>query len=314
MIIFLVTADHRYTHQRLLTETGGPDVAILFYHELFANAQVPAGTYVFTDFDRFSFWQLEVATETFRVIKSSGSLTLNDPGRVRQRYALLRQLQREGINRFGVYRVEAGEMPERYPVFLRSEDSHQGPVSELLADSDALKAAIDDVLTKGEVPERHLIAVEYAAEPTPEGVFRKMAAYRIGDRIVPTPAVHQRSWIAKEGERGAASEALYRQENEEMRSNPFRDVLMRAFSIANIEYGRADFSMVAGNVQIYEINTNPALPQGNIQHPSEARRDSREYSWKEYISALRAIDTTGGSAITLEGPKLQRWRTVFGGP
>jgi hypothetical protein len=149
------------------------------------------------------------------------------------------------------------------------------------------------VLTRGEVPERHLIAVEYAAEPIAEGIFRKLAAYRIGDRIVPTPAVHQRSWIAKEGERGVVSETLYEHENNELHTNPYCDVLMRAFTIANIEYGRADFSIVNGRVQIYEINTNSALPDGGVQHPSPARRDSLEYSWKEYVSALRAIDGTG---------------------
>ncbi len=146
MIIFLVAADHRYTHQRLLTETGGPAVSVACYHEIFAKPQAPAATYIFTDFDRLNFWQLEVAAEAFRVIKSAGSLALNDPARVRQRYALLRRLQREGINRFGVYRIEAGEMPEHYPVFLRSEDSHRGPVSGLIADSQSLKDAIAEII------------------------------------------------------------------------------------------------------------------------------------------------------------------------
>ena len=314
MIIFLVAAGHRYTHLRLLSETGGPAVSVACYHEILAKPQVPTGTYIFTDFDRLNFWQLEVAAEAFRAIKSSGSLALNDPVRVRQRYALLRQLQREGINRFGVYRIAAGEMPERYPVFLRSKSSHRGPVSGLIADSHALKAAIDDVLAKGAVPEHHLIAVEYAAEPIAEGLFRKLAAFRVGDRIIPTPSVHERSWIAKDGERGVAGEALYQEEKELLRANPYRELLTRAFTLANIEYGRVDFGIVAGNVQIYEINTNPALPQAGSEHPSAARRESRDCSWKEYVSALQAIDRTGGSAIALDGPNLQRWRTVFGSP
>jgi hypothetical protein len=314
MIIFLVAAGHRYTHQRLLAETGGPAVSLVYYHEFFDSRQVPPATYIFTDFDRLNYWQLEVAAEAFRVIKSSGSFALNDPARVRQRYALLRQLQREGINRFGVYRIEAGEMPERYPVFLRNECSHGRPISPLIADSYSLKAAIDEVLTKGEVPERHLIAVEYAAEPISEGLFRKLAAFRIGDRIVPTASVHEKSWIVKYGERGVAGEDLYQEENELIRTNPYEKELTRAFATANIEYGRADFAIVDGSVQIYEINTNPSLPREDFSHPSISRRDSKVYSWTQYVSALRAIDRTGESAISLDGPKLRRWRTFFGSP
>jgi hypothetical protein len=314
MIIFLVATDHRYTHQRLLNEMGGPAVSLVCYPEFFNRTQTPPGTYIFTDFDRLNFWQLEVAAEAFRVIKSSGSFALNDPARVRQRFALLRQLQREGINQFGVYRIEAGEMPERYPVFLRNESSHRGSISRLITDSQSLKAAIDEVLTKGLVPERHLIAVEYAADPITEGLFRKMAAFRIGDRIVPTVSVHERSWNVKYGERGVAGENIYQDENKQIRTNPYEKELMRAFTTANIEYGRADFALVHRSVQIYEININPALPREDSLHPSISRRDSKAYSWNQYISALKAIDRPGGSAISLDGPKLLQWRTDFGSP
>jgi hypothetical protein len=309
MITFLVGADHRITHQRLVTEKDGPAVSVLYYHQLFSKREVPRGTYVFTDFDRLNFWDLEVAGEAFAVIRSAGCLALNDPARARQRYALLRRLRREGINAFGVYRIEAGEMPERYPVFLRNEAAHGGPLSQLLHNAGALQSAIDEALAGG-VPERHLLAVEYAAEPLANGIFRKMSAYRVADRIVPTTSVHDRSWIAKQGERGIAGEALYREESELLRSNPYAEVLMRAFKLGNIEYGRADFGIVGGKVQIYEINTNPMLPAPDIPHPFQIRRENRKHSWAEYVSALRTIDTDGGHAIPLHTPKVshRRWQ------
>jgi hypothetical protein len=231
----------------------------------------------------------------------------NDPARTRQRYSLLRRLNREGINKFDVYRIEIGEMPERYPVFLRTESSHAGPVSGLLNDKASLQSAIVDALASG-IPERHLIAVEYAAEPLADGIFRKMAAFRVGNRIVPTTSVHGRSWIAKQGERGAAGEALYQQENQMLRSNPHASALMRAFTLANIEYGRADFGLVGGDVQIYEINTNPALPAGKGSHPSKMRRDSQNYCWDQYMAALWEIDTSGGNPISLRAPKVDQRR------
>ena len=137
MITFLVAAGHRKTHRRLLTEPGGLRVAVRCYHEILAKRSTTQGTYIFTDFDRLDFWGLELAGEVFRVLTAAGARTLNDPARARQRYALLRGLHNAGINRFGVYRVEADEMPERYPVFLRNESAHEGPLSDLLPDAES---------------------------------------------------------------------------------------------------------------------------------------------------------------------------------
>lgn len=312
MITFLVAAGHRKTHRSLLEESGGPQAAVRCYHELFARRRTRLGTYVFTDFDRLDFWELELAADAFRLITSAGARALNDPARVRQRFALLRRLFCEGINRFGVYRIEAGELPKQYPVFLRHESGHGGPLTDLLPNVDALRLAADELLAGG-VPERHLVAIEYAAEPTRTGIFRKLAAFRIGDQIVPTISVHDRSWRSKIGERGLAGEELYAEENALLRANPFRDVLMRAFEIARIEYGRADFGLVDGAVQIYEINTNPALPIMR-NFPSATRKDSAEFTWRSYIDALSEIDTASEGTIFLDSVKLirrrrrQRWR------
>ena len=42
-----------------------------------------------------------------------------------------------------------------------------------------------------------------------DDVFRKLAMFRIGDRMVATPSVHERHWTAKYGEEGVAGQAAY---------------------------------------------------------------------------------------------------------
>jgi hypothetical protein len=40
-------------------------------------------------------------------------------------------------------------------------------------------------------------------------------------------------------------------------ANPHKDQLMPYFEIAGIEYGRADFGVMDGEIQMWEINDNP---------------------------------------------------------
>ena len=44
-----------------------------------------------------------------------------------------------------------------------------------------------------------------------------------------------------------------------VKENWSADVLRRVFEIAGIEYGRADWGIVGGKLQVYEINTNPQI-------------------------------------------------------
>ena len=62
------------------------------------------------------------------------------------------------------------------------------------------------------------------------------------------------------------------------------------FEVAGIEYGRADFGIVKGRPQIYEINTNPEIKFGS-NHPFPQRVESGRLSKANYFEALKAIDT-----------------------
>ena len=189
MIAFVVSRGHKYTHESLAEHVATPSVLVLSYDQLWRRRRISPATYVFTDFDRLNFWQLQLAALTYNRIALAGWQPLNNPAQVRQRYALLRRLYEAGINQFGVFRVETGEMPGRYPVFLRSECGHQGSLTGLIADREELLREIETAIAAGN-PERHLLITEYAAEPIRPGIYRRYGMFRIGDRIFPSICLH----------------------------------------------------------------------------------------------------------------------------
>ena len=307
MVHFVVTAPHRATHEPL-ERSRLLSFRTISYDRLLAAHRLPRATYVFADVDRLGFWDVELAARVFRQLTQAGARALNDPARVLQRVALLRTLHASGINSFGVARVEDGEQPRRFPGFLRTQSAHRGPLSGLLHDRAAADAAVAAALAAG-VPLRELVLVEYCAEPVRDGLFRKLSVYRVGDLMVPSISVHESKWSAKGGELGSADEALYDDELAIVTENRFGEAIRPAFDAGSIDYGRADFSLVAGRPEIYEINTNPKI--GTVSdHPFPARIEASRLCMRKLEEAFAAIDTpTGGPPIALDDPELkaQRW-------
>ncbi|HEU5125372.1 MAG TPA: hypothetical protein VFW05_15075 [Verrucomicrobiae bacterium] len=306
MIRFLFTRGHSYTLKKVKRSRMAPRITMTHYDRILRARWLGRGTYVFTDVDRLSFWDLELAAQTFLQLKSSGVKVLNNPALVKTRYPLLRSLNEAGLNDFNVYRAAEDFSRARFPVFVRKLQGHREPLSDLLQTEEETRRVIDAAVAAG-TPMENLIVVEFAAEPIRDGLYRKLSAFRIGDRIVPHISVHDHSWLVKYGQHGIGTEDLYREELELLKANPFAEQLRRVFDIAQIEYGRADFGMYRGRIQIYEINTNPHVaPPG--PHPSAIRRESMRAAWDLYLDALRAIDSPGGFPVPIPNGKLQKLR------
>lgn len=314
MIFFVSTAAHSYTTQRLRHFPGVPRFESYSYDRLFRARRVPTGTWIFTDFDRLGPWELELAARAYRSLKKAGLIVLNDPATACQRFTLLRRLSQRGYNRFGVWSVEADEWPDRYPVFLRAQSAHRGSFCGLLADRAALEAAIAERIARG-VPRRELMIVEYCAEPLREGLFRKLATYRVGSTMVPSLCVHQSTWIAKDGELGIAGQEQYDDEYRIVEQELFCAELRPAFEIGEIEFGRADFGIVGDRPQVYEINTNPTI--GIVkEHPFPVRLAADQLFRAKFAAALGRIDTPAPakqvpikSSVLKEQRKHDRWMT-----
>ncbi len=305
-MICIVTTWSHDTHRRLLDFPGLPPMRIWSYDRLFRSRSLPAATWIFTDMDRLSFWELELAAHAYGELQSHGLRVLNDPARVASRFSLLKRLNSSGLNRFNVWRPDEAASISQWPVFLRTESAHRGPLTDLIGTVQELRAELAKALDAG-YPERDLMIVEYHAEPLREGLFRKQAIFRVGDRMVTTLAVHDTGWMAKRGKLGVAGESLYREELEYMSSNPHAEKLKLAFELGRIEYGRADYAIVGGEPQVYEINTNPNIGRV-LSHPDPSRVKSSAIWERNFVEALAAIDTSPGAPVRLADKVLARQR------
>ncbi len=291
MIVFVSTAEHHYTHKAVVDLDGPVRVVQTSYRDLLSAKAVRRATYVFTDLDRLSLWELRLAGLAFRKMREQGLRVLNNPARVLSRWGLLRALSLAGINDFNAYRVEERVRPKRWPVFLRAEGAHLGPISDLLHDWNQVEAETERVVAKG-APITSLLIVEYAAEPILAGLYRKFGSFRIGSTSFAHVCVDEDRWVVKDGKRGITPPHLAEEEFRVVRDNPYGPNVARAFEIAGLEYGRADFGLVGRKVQIYEINSNPEVIFFN-DHPSPIRQEAYRIIKQNYLNALSAIDTSG---------------------
>jgi hypothetical protein len=231
---------------------------------------------------------------------------------VLERYPLLIALNKAGINEFTATRIECRDLPPRYPVFIRAEDGYGGPETDLLNNDEEYNAAIDDMAQRC-LPLRGRIAVGYAAERSSDGYFYKYGALNIGGRIVPQHINYGQSWIVKlnyQNARGVAgrddtygqSEVGVANELRYVKDNPHREILSHAFAVAGIDFGRADYGVVNGRVQIYEINTNPYLP---YRKRATNRSEKRPIVRDGILKALKTNDVPIGvrGRVTFEEPR-----------
>jgi hypothetical protein len=293
VIVFVSTPQHAYALEQLLDPSLGVAARSMGYVEVMTAPALPRATYVFTDMDRLPLRNLRDVALRWRQLRDRGMRMLNDPARMLSRYGLLRRLADAGINHFNAYRVDEGRLPERWPVFLRCEGDHRGPTSDLIhgpaALSDEIARAVD-----GGMPLSAMLIIEYAAEEAAPGLFRKYACYRVGDAAFASMCIDGDGWAVKYGrEEVPIPPELTDEEYHILRNNPWGPALAPAFEIAGVEFGRADFGLVGGRPQIYEVNTNPHVMFGR-PYPQPLRDRSFALLREHFRAALRSIDTTDG--------------------
>lgn len=310
MIIFLSTPRHRYTLARFKAEHGFPVPAkrSMPYHRLFRSLLVPRATYVFTDLDRLSPWELRVAADYYRILQDAGMRCLNDPARVLSRYELLAALHREGINPQAVYRAEDHPRPAGFPVFVRLED-HGKPVSPLLNSQEDLDAALGDLRGRG-IPLRGALVLEFCSQEYSPGLWNKWGAFRVGDRYSLDHIAVEKEWLVKYGDWYLLSDPVIADEHNAVFANRYVDHLERIFELAGIEYGRADFQVIDGRPVIYEINTNPYIPKF-VPDPKPVRLETQMLARTRVAEAFAAIDTPGRGHVRITPSALIKLRRGF---
>ena len=295
MIFYLTSEKHPYTMRDFLAGLGKPladIVRVCDYSEFLLIRRLPArATYVFSDVDRLSGSQSVRIFDRWKRLENAGATLLNHPLRVFRRYDLLRWAHENGINSFDSYMVVEHRKPKRFPVFIRRAFDHEGSISPLIHNQDELDRAIAAMRAASEWPGDKIVT-EYIDVSDSDGVFRKYAAFRIGDVLLPRQIMAARQWVVKKPEFDspelAAQEAAY------LEANPHGGQLMRIFEAAHVEYGRIDYCVIDGRVQVFEINTNPSIigvsSTAQINDPNSLRGPTYRKVIDRYIEAFAALD------------------------
>ncbi|MDZ7736241.1 MAG: hypothetical protein U5P41_09180 [Gammaproteobacteria bacterium] len=304
MIYYLTTRgfDHTlFNHLAFRGRDLRPHVRRLHYDTLFRARRTPAGAYIFSDLERLSVEQTEAAGRVAERLQASpGVRVLNHPKRSMRRYELLRMLAVRGINHFNVYRLSELREPERYPVFLRRHDDHSGTAGELLYDREALTKAIERLEASGIFRDQWIIC-EFCDTADARGVYRKYSAFNLGGRIVPRHLFFARDWMLKAPT--LMEPGLLEEERRYVAGNPHEVRLREIFRLARIDYGRIDYALFDGCIQVWEINTNPMITTARDGGGPERWPVHEQFS-RDFASALLSLDQPGGGpAVALSAPE-----------
>jgi len=194
---------------------------------------------------------------------------LNDPRKVLLRHDLLTKLAENGINRFRVRRATESKPGLRFPLFVREENAHTGPLTPLLRDSRSLSRALLALRMRGHRT-RDLLVIEHENLADQAGLIRKAAAFKVGDTIVAAHLLISRDWIIKWGESIWTEETL-RSHLEYATANPHRHWLEGVFSLGGIDYGRCDYGICGEIKEVWEINLNATIGFGPGPTPPPLR-------------------------------------------
>ncbi len=266
--------------------------AFLHYEDLPDRPSLPAGTYVFCSLDQLTPAGLGIARELEAQLRSSGSgvRVLNSVDRTLGRLELLETLHRRGLNQHGAARATADLRGLRFPVFLREEHQHKGPISPLLPDPMALEVELARSVVRG-YPLNETLVVEYCDTADDAGIYRKYSTFVIGSAIIPQFMSYGHEWMLHVGDTEFDS-AMIREEWNWVRENPHDAELRPIFELAGVEYGRIDYAMKDGRIETWEINLNPTLARYPMLSPEQERlrRPTIEHFHRRFHDAFEMLD------------------------
>jgi len=280
LIYYLTTEKHSYTLRTWIEHYSDilqGRVRILPYERCYGSFE--RGTFIFGDVERLSPRMTRRASGIWAKLRNTGCRPLTHPARSLRRYDLQKALR----NDFRVFRPHEVPSDLRYPVFLRGENDHNGPRTQLIADEAGYLAA------RQRFPRK--LVVEFLDTRDAEGVFRKYSAIRVGDTIIARHVFFSRSWVQKGPD--LLDEPLLQEEADYCEKNPHAAELRRIFDLAGVEYGRIDYTVWRGRLQVWEINTNHYLV-------CEANADGKDSFWKRATWQRRSGDAFNAALLDLD--------------
>jgi hypothetical protein len=272
----------------------------IVHYEDEPRAEQLDGTCIFSSLDRLDEGDTVRAEELWEALAARGGARrlLNHPRRTLRRRELLAELAGLGVNRFRIYPAEPLPAAPRFPVYLRLASRHTGARSPLLHTREQMESAVSDAVERGlEVAD--LIFVEFLDTADEEHVYRKYGAFVVGERILPKHVAFSSDWMTKRydlrGPARLAEELAY------LEANPHEERLRELARLAAVRFGRFDYAVLDGEIQVWEINTNPGI----LSRASELRpHQMANHRWfAERIETLFAELATGAVGTAPDGQR-----------
>lgn len=315
MLIYIGSRRQTYVLRTMQRDERMPQWVCRTYSWLFRARRLPAATYIFTGVDRLDAGERRLAALFYRHLNAQGPgfRALNDPAIAMGRYRLLRTLHEMGFNDFNVFLASERDRPTHYPVYVRRNSVASLPLTALVESAAELERELDRLVASGEVAE-DLIITEYHTEAYRPDLYRKFGMFRCGDRFAPRAPLYGSTWYVKNNPQAEATDDDHRKDAELLATNPHRRQLRDVFDIAGIEYGRADYNIVGGRLQVYEINFNPDLrsQRDRPAHPNPLRDTNLHRTDDLGFEVLSALDNAGtGHVGTISNSDLVQFRLRF---
>lgn len=266
MLYFITINGYQFTIE-LYLEVIRPAINfpahVISYDEAARIPSFKDAVVIFCDIERFPPDKLSIPRDLYNhVAAQQPRRVLNNPWKVLQRFELLKSLQQAGINSFNIHRAPLNGQELRYPVFIRNELDHCGPVSKLIDNETELQNQLKTAKPIKPAPFKPMI-VEYCDARSTHGRYHKYGAFYLWNTVVPRHLFFSNHWMVKGTTDQLPEDAG--KENDYISNNHFAEQLAAAFRIANIEYGRADFVATPRGIEVFEINTNPTvLDRGDL--------------------------------------------------
>ncbi len=305
LIHFFVTEGREYPIQDYIDDWVpelSDSLKVHTYSELFTISRLPPGALVFCDLERLGPDSLDIAASICKAIQEQSPNTpiLNYPGAVKTRYSLHKTLYEMQQNDFRTFRASESIATLRFPCFIREECDHTGALTRLVETPSQLYSALAQVRLRG-YRLHNLLITEFCDTADQGGIIRKYSAFAVGGKIIPRHIFFSTNWLIKNSD--IIENSTVREESQYLHTNPHLGPLQQIFAVANIDFGRIDYGVDAGgNLQVWEINTNPVLLRRKQEY--QESRLALQYEFAELLaSALRSIQNfTSDGDITIDCP------------
>ncbi len=294
MLHFCVTARHAYTFQEFFDIWGrslNHKVTILPYEQIVLTKHLPGGVYLFSDLERLLEPELAFVKHLYQRLCSNPNhyKLINNPVVWLNRFDLLRCLYRLGFNKFQAYRIHEIGPHLKFPVFLRYDNDHHANRSPLLYSLEELKSSLEKLPPK-KWSKNRLMIVEYCNTSDDQGIFRKYAAMKIDNLLIPLHIYFGNNWMVKYETRIEENAVFIQEENHFLNEFPHHDQVWEIFRLGGLDYGRIDYGVMDGQVQTWEINTNPTILNLRPEEISKERLPGRLKIVKAFLQQFQILE------------------------